>query len=106
MSGPFPGDVLKRGWEAIDKARAALQKTEREIAWIEALAAYYQDYEIVPQQKRTRSYEAAMASLWARYPMTLRRRFSMRSHSTKRQIRPIRPMSNSSEPPASSRSWR
>jgi len=35
---------------------------------LEALAAYYQDYEIVPQQKRTRSYEAAMASLWARYP--------------------------------------
>jgi hypothetical protein len=68
LVGPFPGDVLKRGWEAIDKARAALQKTEREIAWIEALAAYYQDYEIVPQQKRTRSYEAAMASLWARYP--------------------------------------
>ena len=51
-----------------EKARAASQKTEREIAWIEALAAYYQDYAIVPQQKRTGSYEAAMARLWARYP--------------------------------------
>jgi tetratricopeptide (TPR) repeat protein len=68
LVGPFPGDVLKRGWEAIDKARAASQKTEREIAWIEALAAYYQDYSIVPQQRRTASYEAAMARLWARYP--------------------------------------
>ena len=68
LVGPFPGDVLKRGWEAIEKARAASQKTERESAWIEALATYYQDYANVPQQKRTANYEAAMAQLWARYP--------------------------------------
>jgi tetratricopeptide (TPR) repeat protein len=68
LVGPFPGDVLKRGWEAIEKARAASQKTEREIAWIEALAAYYQDYASVPQQRRTANYEAAMARLWARHP--------------------------------------
>jgi tetratricopeptide (TPR) repeat protein len=68
LVGPFPGDVLKRGWEAIEKARAASQKTEREIAWIEALAAYYQDYAVIPQQSRTASYEAAMARLSSRYP--------------------------------------
>jgi tetratricopeptide (TPR) repeat protein len=68
LVGPFPGDVLKRGWEAIEKARAASQKTGREIAWIEALAAYYQDYANVPQQRRTANYEAAMARLWARDP--------------------------------------
>ena len=68
LVGPFPGDVLKRGWEAIEKARAASQKTEREIAWIEALAAYYQDYAVIPQQSRTGSYEAAMARLSSRYP--------------------------------------
>ena len=68
LVGPFPGDVLKRGWEAVEKARAASQKTEREIAWIEALAAYYQDYATVPQQRRTTNYEAAMARLWTRYP--------------------------------------
>src|SRR5947209_2325971 len=68
LVGPFPGDVLKRGWDAIEKARAAAQKTERESAWIEALAAYYLDYASVPQQKRTASYEAAMAQLSARYP--------------------------------------
>jgi len=68
LVGPFPGDVLKRGWEAIEKARAASHKTEREIAWIEALAAYYQDYASVPQQRRTANYEAAMARLWARHP--------------------------------------
>jgi tetratricopeptide (TPR) repeat protein len=68
LVGPFPGDVLKRGWEAIEQARVAPQKTEREIAWIEALAAYYQDYATVSQQRRTANYEAAMARLWARYP--------------------------------------
>lgn len=68
LVGPFPGDVLKRGWEAIEKARAASQKTEREIAWIEALAAYYRDYASVPQRRRTANYEAAMERLWARYP--------------------------------------
>src|SRR5437660_4956035 len=68
LVGPFPGDVLKRGWEAIEKARAASEKTEREIAFIEALAAYYQDYATVPQQTRTANYEAAMAQLSARYP--------------------------------------
>src|ERR1051325_10381046 len=50
LVGPFPGDVLKRGWEAVEKARAASQKTERESEWIEALAAFYQDYATVPQR--------------------------------------------------------
>src|SRR6195256_3277065 len=68
LVGPFPGDVLKRGWEAVEKARAASQKTEREIDWIEALAIYYQDYATVPRQRRTANYEAAMARLWARDP--------------------------------------
>ncbi|MBA2398745.1 MAG: hypothetical protein H0V72_08595 [Bradyrhizobium sp.] len=68
LVGPFPGDVLKRGWEAVEKARTASQKTEREIAWIEALASYYQDYASVPQQRRTANYEAAMAQLSVRYP--------------------------------------
>jgi hypothetical protein len=68
LVGPFPGDVLKSGWEAIEKARAAPQQTERERAWIDALAAFYQDYATVPQQKRTADYEAAMARLSARFP--------------------------------------
>ena len=63
LVGPFPGDVLKVGWEAVEKARAATQKTERESAWIEALAAFYQDYATVPQRTRTANYEAAMARI-------------------------------------------
>ena len=68
LVGPFPGDVLRAGWEAVEKARAATQRTERESAWIEALAAFYQDYATVPQRTRTANYEAAMARLVARHP--------------------------------------
>jgi tetratricopeptide (TPR) repeat protein len=68
LVGPFPGDVLKAGWQAIERARVAQPKTEREQAWIEALASFYKDYEAVPQRTRTANYEAAMARLSARYP--------------------------------------
>src|SRR5262245_23834216 len=68
LVGPFPGDVLKMGWEAVEKARAATQTTEPESQWIEALAAFYKDYATVPQRTRTSNYEAAMARLVARYP--------------------------------------
>jgi predicted Zn-dependent protease len=68
LVGPFPGDVLKLGWEAVEKARAAAQKNERESAWIEALAAFYQNYATVPQRTRTANYEATMARLVARHP--------------------------------------
>ena len=68
LVGPFPGDVLKLGWEAIEKARAATHRTERESEWIEALAAFYKDYATLPQRTRTGSYEAAMARLVSRYP--------------------------------------
>jgi len=68
LVGPFPGHVLERGWSALQKARTAAQKTERESAWIEAAAAFYEDYATVPQRTRTANYEAAMARLSARYP--------------------------------------
>jgi len=65
---PFPPEALRRGWEAIQKARAAPQRTERERDWIEAMAAFFQDYEHVPQRTRTLAYEAAMERLAAKYP--------------------------------------
>jgi tetratricopeptide (TPR) repeat protein len=68
LVGPFPGDVLKAGWEAIERARAAQPKTDRESEWIEAIAAFFQNYDSVPQKRRTANYEAAMARLHARYP--------------------------------------
>jgi hypothetical protein len=65
---PLPADLLKAGWEAIDRARAAATKTSRERDWIEALAVYFKDYRTVDQRTRTLAYEAAMARLSARYP--------------------------------------
>jgi hypothetical protein len=65
---PLPTELLKAGWEAIEKARAAATKAPRERDWIEALAFYFKDYATVDQRTRTLAYEAAMERLSARYP--------------------------------------
>ncbi|GAA0603185.1 hypothetical protein GCM10009416_46100 [Craurococcus roseus] len=65
---PFPPAALQRGWQAIERARAAPPRTERERDWIEALAAFFQDHERVDQRTRTLAYEAAMERLAAKYP--------------------------------------
>src|SRR3981189_4018021 len=36
LAGPLPGEVLKRGWEAVEAARAGSQKTQRENGWVAA----------------------------------------------------------------------
>jgi len=68
LVSPFPDENLRDGWRAIQRARAAAQKTERETAWIEALAPFFEGYETTAQGQRTARYEAAMARLVARYP--------------------------------------
>lgn len=68
LTAPFPQQLLKQGWEAIVKARAAAPKTERERDWIEAMAVFYQNYDTVDQKTRTARYESAMERLHAKYP--------------------------------------
>src|SRR5947209_16995103 len=34
LVGPFPGNVLNRAWDAIEKRRAPAQKTKTDSAWI------------------------------------------------------------------------
>ncbi len=68
LAGPFAPVLLKNGAEAIEKARAATTKTQRESDWIEALALFFRDYDTVGQAIRTHEYEAAMERLHARYP--------------------------------------
>lgn len=68
LVSPFPPEILSRGWAAIERARAAGPRTERERDWIEALALFFQDHERVDQRTRTRAYEAAMGRLAERYP--------------------------------------
>jgi hypothetical protein len=68
LTAPFQPQLLKQGWEAIVKARAAEPKTERERDWIEAMAVFYQNYDTVDQKTRTARYESAMERLHAKYP--------------------------------------
>src|SRR5262249_3630531 len=39
LVAPFPPELMKAGWQAIEAGRAAGAKTERENDWIEALSA-------------------------------------------------------------------
>jgi hypothetical protein len=88
---PFPPAALQRGWQAIERARAAPPRTERERDWVEALAAFFQDHERVDQRTRTLAYEAAMERLAAKYPDDDERRSSTRSPSTRPWTSPTRP---------------
>ena len=67
LTAPFAPALLKQGWEAIQKARAASPPTQRERDWIEALATFFDGYDTVDQRTRSERYEAAMARLYRRY---------------------------------------
>jgi len=55
-------------WDALEKARAAGAKTERERDFIEALSAYFRDHEKVAVDARLAAYNAAMERMAERYP--------------------------------------
>src|SRR6266571_2988610 len=68
LVAPFPPEMMKNGWQAIEAGRAAAPKTQRERDWIEALAVFFKDHDKVDLRTRTLAYEAAMARLTERYP--------------------------------------
>jgi len=68
LVGPWDAATLKRGLDAADKGLAIGPKTERERDWLLAIRAFYQDYETVDQDTRTKNYERAMADLSKKYP--------------------------------------
>ncbi len=68
LTAPFPPQLLQQGWEAIQRARAANARTQRERDWIEALAPFYEGHASIDQQTRTQRYAAAMGRLHERYP--------------------------------------
>jgi hypothetical protein len=59
---------LKAGAEAVEKARAAATKTEREKDYIEASAAFYRDSDKLDHRTRAVAYEKAMEQVSLRYP--------------------------------------
>jgi len=68
LVAPFPAELMRNGWEAIEAGRAAGAKTQREKDWIEALAVFFKDYDKIDLRTRTLAYEAAMARLTTNYP--------------------------------------
>jgi tetratricopeptide (TPR) repeat protein len=68
LVGPPPLKTVQMAWEALEKARAIGAKTERERDWIEALSAYYRDYDKVALDARLAAYTKAMERMTQRYP--------------------------------------
>jgi hypothetical protein len=65
---PPSQDELKRGWEAVEEARAVGARTERERAWIDAVATFYRDWDKVDHRTRAQAYERAMEQLYRAHP--------------------------------------
>ncbi len=65
--GPSP-QWAERAQAAIDDARRIGAKTQRERDYIEAVAAYYQDWASRPEQARQQSRAKAFEALATRYP--------------------------------------
>ncbi|PYN38446.1 MAG: hypothetical protein DME01_02545 [Candidatus Rokuibacteriota bacterium] len=64
---PSPKDAAAAA-EALDRARAIGPKTQRERDWIEAIGAYYRDYDKAPVNARMAAYTKAMEQMTQRYP--------------------------------------
>ena len=68
LVGPFDAATLKRGLEYVEKGEALGAKSQRERDWLAAIKVYYQDYDKVDQDTRTRNYRDAMEALSKKYP--------------------------------------
>src|SRR4029077_4586534 len=65
--GPPPAKDAQKAWEVLDKAKDEA-KTQRERDWIQALSAYYRDYDKVSVDDRLLAYTKAMEQMTQRYP--------------------------------------
>ena len=66
-SAPGPAD-LEAGASALEKAKAAGAKTQRERDYIAAIETFYKDADKLNHRTRAMAYEKAMDQLQARYP--------------------------------------
>ena len=65
---PPSEEMLKKGWEAVEKAKAIGATTERERQYIAAIEVFYKDAQDLDHHTRALAYEKAMQRLSARYP--------------------------------------
>jgi hypothetical protein len=63
-----PVAALEQGRAAIEKARAAGAKSERERAYIDAVAKLFTDFENVDQRTRIVNYERTLQDVYTTYP--------------------------------------
>src|SRR2546426_579603 len=59
---------LKAGLAAVDHAKAASAKTQRERDYLAAIETFYRDWDKSDHRSRTVAYEKAMERVYARYP--------------------------------------
>lgn len=67
LVGAPAAEMMKRGKEAIEKAKTLSAETQRERAYIAALDLYYQDWDKLDYRIRVLAYEKAMEQVYLRY---------------------------------------
>src|SRR5438309_10423047 len=65
---PPPPAALKRGWEAVEKAKAAQAKTPREQDFVAAAEAFFKGSDTLDHRTRALAYGRAMEQMAQRYP--------------------------------------
>ncbi len=65
---PPPPPALKRGWEAVEKAKAATTKNAKEADLIAAAEAFFKDADTADHRSRAMAYSRAMGRAYAKYP--------------------------------------
>jgi hypothetical protein len=65
---PLTGAALPQGWAAVERAKAANARTQRERDYIGAIEAFYKDADKVDHRTRALGYLKAMEQITERYP--------------------------------------
>jgi hypothetical protein len=68
LAAPPSARGLKEGWAAVERAKAAGAKTQRERDYVAAIETLYKDADKVDHRTRTLAYAKAMEELAQRYP--------------------------------------
>ncbi|MEP7270991.1 MAG: hypothetical protein ABI882_05780 [Acidobacteriota bacterium] len=58
---------LRKGWEALEKARAIPAKTERERDYLAAIETFYKDFDKLDHRTRSLAYEKAMERVYLKH---------------------------------------
>jgi tetratricopeptide (TPR) repeat protein len=68
LSAPPSADAARTAWQMLERARGVPAGTQRERDWLDAIRAYFRDFDKVPVETRLLAYDKAMRELSERYP--------------------------------------